>query len=989
MKYLWVVAGVVFFLTFSSTLIQSPAQAAVEPEDTRLTNTLVSVNGEALAFEPKVSEVIPKKAVGDWQDFISRYPGSWKSLWNVDTKIPLRIYGSGIPVFSEPATQAVSSDKARAFFKRNIGLLAPGSTIFDFSLVSNHLDTFSGVRTIGFVQHKDGRVVEGGQVSFRFKHGRLIVMAADSFPDVASATGPLFSPGSAVEVITEWMESDFGTADYLGVDSPVYLPLVTATGMTYPLVYPIHFSIPSPTAQFVAYVDAQTGQVIGRKQTLLFAAADLTYRLSDRYPGSDVSSYAASNVQVGVNGTNQFSTDTGFISWSDDTANVETRPRGQFVTVQDVSGMATMQSFSAIDGDSLVWEPGQDEFTDAVAMPLIYLGLAKAYARTLVSLDWLDQSIPSVVNINDECNAYSNGNTVGFFRSSSRCNNTARISDIIYHEFSHSLHAHAIIPGAGDFDSALSEGVSDYYSATLTNDSGMGRGFRYGSGPLREINPASREVSWPNDISSDPHETGRIVAGALWDLRTSLREKHGDQVGTQLADKAYMAILRGASNIPTSYSEVLAADDDDGNLSNGTPNSCEIDIAFAKHGLADQSALGAPLQPYTSTGSTVRVRPQPITSSLCQTPTIEAIRIVWRTPGATSSQTQDLSKMGEDYSITLPGISAGSVVRFQLVAEYSSGLQISYPKNPAAPWYDLFVGESTPLYCTDFETDPRTQGWVTGTRNSGRDDWDWGRIYNTTTSGDPIDPYSGSFVFGTDLGKLGADGNYSADNITFAKSPNIVVSGYESIHLQYRRWLNVEDGTFDFANLYGNDQLIWRNQIGSDDFHHRDQEWRFHDVNMTSLVKEGRLQVTFDIHSDNGVQFGGWTIDDFCIVGVGPTVCGNGIVEGSEQCDAGADNTAGLTDGCRDNCLIAYCGDGVIDSAEQCDDGNSNDEDNCSNSCVGTPEKKVETTSSGCQGSGPSSAFPTLLLLFGFWRCQSRRQNRSNPPPLLVTPRRS
>mmetsp|Transcript_32713 Transcript_32713/g.78148 ORF Transcript_32713/g.78148 Transcript_32713/m.78148 type:complete len:261 (-) Transcript_32713:1833-2615(-) len=61
--------------------------------------------------------------------------------------------------------------------------------------------------------------------------------------------------------------------------------------------------------------------------------------------------------------------------------------------------------------------------------------------------------------------------------------------------------------------------------------------------------------------------------------------------------------------------------------------------------------------------------------------------------------------------------------------------------------------------------------------------------------------------------------------------------------------------------------------------------------------------------------------------------CGNGQVEGGEQCD---DGNSDHTDGCVE-CWHPRCGDGHTHSGvEQCDDGNSVDTDSCSNACACT-----------------------------------------------------
>jgi cysteine-rich repeat protein len=67
-----------------------------------------------------------------------------------------------------------------------------------------------------------------------------------------------------------------------------------------------------------------------------------------------------------------------------------------------------------------------------------------------------------------------------------------------------------------------------------------------------------------------------------------------------------------------------------------------------------------------------------------------------------------------------------------------------------------------------------------------------------------------------------------------------------------------------------------------------------------------------------------------------PLCCGNGIVEGTEQCDAGAANSNAPNATCRTNCLPARCGDGVLDDerGEQCDDTNATSGDGCSAICA-------------------------------------------------------
>lgn len=61
-------------------------------------------------------------------------------------------------------------------------------------------------------------------------------------------------------------------------------------------------------------------------------------------------------------------------------------------------------------------------------------------------------------------------------------------------------------------------------------------------------------------------------------------------------------------------------------------------------------------------------------------------------------------------------------------------------------------------------------------------------------------------------------------------------------------------------------------------------------------------------------------------------VCGDGVVEGDEQCDDG--NTFD-NDACKSDCTPAICGDGIIQvGVENCDDSNMLDGDGCSAVCI-------------------------------------------------------
>jgi len=85
-------------------------------------------------------------------------------------------------------------------------------------------------------------------------------------------------------------------------------------------------------------------------------------------------------------------------------------------------------------------------------------------------------------------------------------------------------------------------------------------------------------------------------------------------------------------------------------------------------------------------------------------------------------------------------------------------------------------------------------------------------------------------------------------------------------------------------------------------------------------------------------------------VAFSPSLCGNGVVEPGEACDA-----AGEAAGCDADCSLAECGDGVLntDAGEQCDDGGESAgcDDDCTAVACGD-DNANETAGESCDQGG-------------------------------------
>jgi MYXO-CTERM domain-containing protein len=238
---------------------------------------------------------------------------------------------------------------------------------------------------------------------------------------------------------------------------------------------------------------------------------------------------------------------------------------------------------------------------------------------------------------------------------------------------------------------------------------------------------------------------------------------------------------------------------------------------------------------------------------------------------------------------TIPTQAAGVVVEYQVTLTYAGGAVASFPRNAADPWYQTYFGAVIPIYCLDDQAN-LGEWFFSG---SGAN-WSFGPLAGGGI--DPAEPFDADGVL------LSQDGPYASYASSAATGPFIDISGHQDVRLHYRRWLTVEDGFFDQATIYANDQPLWSNQVSEQtNVHHIDREWRFHDLPLNEFLDEGQVQLQLALDSDGGLEFGGWTIDALCVVEVVESVCGDGMVTGDEECD---DGNAEDGDGCDAACVV-------------------------------------------------------------------------------------
>jgi hypothetical protein len=261
---------------------------------------------------------------------------------------------------------------------------------------------------------------------------------------------------------------------------------------------------------------------------------------------------------------------------------------------------------------------------------------------------WLQQQITSNMNIPDICNAFWDGQTVNFYRSGGGCANTGEIAAVFDHEWGHGLDDNDVngeISAPGEsiadiygilrvVDSCFGRG----FLPGVTECAGLIEGLGGYGDPctacsgVRELDFAKHQSGQPHDIdwvltpiaapgggcvgvpplnaqvgpcAQETHCEGMIAAETGWDLfaRDLRAAPFGYDFSTAL-ETARRLVYLGAGpignwyqcapgpsrlagcNADGGYLNLLAVDDDNGDLVDGTPHMSAIFAAFDRHQIA-------------------------------------------------------------------------------------------------------------------------------------------------------------------------------------------------------------------------------------------------------------------------------------------------------------------------------------------------------------------------------------------------------------------
>ncbi len=566
------------------------------------------------------------------------------------------------PAGGVPSMRDVEST-ARAFVSANEGLLHVRNSQLVFDAAgSGAVDRDHFI--LVFRRVVDGIPVDGEQFLMSVTRGNLIAFGATRWGAIDRVPASVYGEDTARAVLFMHMGilpkdvvTDFAAPVRLLVATTSHprgsgaFRGPVGSGVEHRLAWRFLLRIAGEPGTWAGTVDATTGEVIALFDDTKYAQVKGgVYPVSDDQQcpdGCEQPGWPMPFADLTIGASPQTAGDMGVFNCSPGGGTATTNLAGPYVRVQDVCGPVN-ESVTCDDDLDLGEGPGTDcavpagssaGNTHAARSGFYHLNRIAAKGRAwLPANSWLQSQLTDNVNLNQTCNAYWNGVSVNFFKSGGGCNNTGEIAGIFLHEWGHGLDEN----DGGGYDNP-SEAYADIAAFMQTHVSCVGRGFfqtgncsGYGDACLNCT--GIRDQDWDRHASHTPatpqgfltnncgggsgpcgkevHCEGYVSAEAVWDLANRDLTAAGLDLPTawQLTDKLWYKSRQGSGgnayncSLPSSdgcgagswFSKLRNIDDEDGNLSNGTPHAAAIYAAFNRHKIACGNAGDASNQSTSS-----------------------------------------------------------------------------------------------------------------------------------------------------------------------------------------------------------------------------------------------------------------------------------------------------------------------------------------------------------------------------------------------------
>lgn len=765
-----------------------------------------------------------------WQNFISNN-GAWYVHFDENSALPDRAYGKPIVVFG-----ANPIEQAETFISNELsGFNIPVDELNFSSHRSTHKHHY-----VDYYQVHNGMKVLGSRLVIKLTHnGEVIMFGTDVYRNIELEGEAQIDVQSIAPNALEGLSGI--TISDINLDDEVFILPVPRSGIySFHPVYEIvingtHSNTP---VKLRALIDANDGKlwyrtnevkhiegcdhsVPGNKINALNSTPPVqvsgsivgTGYLSG--PTGEQGILSMPNLALNIGGEQVYTDDLGFFQ-SDDNGPVSMSGSLAGLWTRIYSNGST-PNFSTTLSNGGGNDFNVDGFTN-IRQRSAYHHVNQIHDyvnEVLPGFDGMDFQLPTNIDLFDPegnfCNAFYDGSSINFYQVGNGCNPTSIIADVVYHEYGHGINDNFYSDNGSFFQNgAMNEGYADFWALSLQESDKLAIGFYIDNDdPLRRYD--QDPMVFPENIVGQVHNDGEIICGA-WITTHYLLGGDWNLTRT-LFSEAFVGLQAAESNgnegvaFTNVLIDVLQADDDDNDITNGTPNGDEIIEGFAVHGitLISNASLTHSPEDFAEIQDPIDLDVE-LNLAFPFSQYLDNPVLFWRLSGESEWQEVEMESQGNDlYSGNIPGQEAGTVIAYCVGArDQNDAVSNVLPlgarsEDPNVPYFILVGVELVAQHDNDLFEDFGT--WETGIPGDNATTGEWEQnfpIGSFNDDGTEVAP-SQQYMPGDDAEYCFLTGQSSSpdapigendidDGKTTLQSPLMDLSEYADPIFTYRRW---------------------------------------------------------------------------------------------------------------------------------------------------------------------------------------------------------
>ncbi|MDT8324694.1 MAG: hypothetical protein RRA94_11310 [Bacteroidota bacterium] len=581
-------------------------------------------------------------------------------------------------------------------------------------------------------QEHDGLEVLRSEVELRvFDNGNVAAFGASVFPDIRVHEVERLGPAAIRSAAIKGLPLPAHTM-MLPVRRNAILPFNGTEGLVYRLVSELRFES-MDGRKWISYVDVENGDLLWRYCTThdigstLQAHGSVTLLHPNEPALTDM---PFSDMYVHIGGTDYTTDADGSVKFDIATEMpVHAAFEGPWCRVEFADRTPGSYTGTVQPGGNLDMKWTDDNSHRFERILFYHTNYNHAYLKGIdADFNALDFQMPITVYFDSPfSNAQSGGDRVRFFGAARTSMRLADAPMVLYHELGHCvnfLFYQQLGAGTGMRNMTCQEGMADIHAAMLTDYPAIGLGV-FEEDETKLMRSLVNDMRYPDSLTGEVHNDGQILSGAFWDLRktTSLE---------LVRDLSHFAKY-GLPDDPDDatafcewFLETLIADDDDGDLANGTPHYHEVVTAFARHGIGPELFIEANFRhaPLADTDDTQNPYSVRFTLHSVALPggEVQNVRVSYILNEDAIEQSIAARALGNgEYEAMIPAQPNGTIVSYAIACtEAMTATELRFEADPAAKLPYVFLVGYRAFFTDSFESD---LGWTVGAVG---DDATWG-----------------------------------------------------------------------------------------------------------------------------------------------------------------------------------------------------------------------------------------------------------------------